>query len=241
MTAQAVLFDFWQTLFLDSKERDTFARRVALTKQFLAERGHNGELDIEGAFERVKPRFWEVYHGELRTPLVSERLTWVLEELGIAITEAEIEELAFEFGSMGILLNPLPTPNIGDTLAELSTRFKLGIVSDTGFTPGRVLRQHMEKHGLLQHFTAFSFSDETGRAKPHRRQFENVLELLEVEPRNAIHCGDLPDHDINGAKALGITSVLYTGCHEAEVGENTPDYQISDWRELPPIVDKVFG
>jgi FMN phosphatase YigB (HAD superfamily) len=67
------------------------------------------------------------------------------------------------------------------------------------------------------------------------------LELLEVAPSNAIHCGDLPTQDIRGAAALGMTTVLYTGCHQDEPGEFVPDYTISDWRELPAIVAEVFG
>jgi len=238
---QAILFDFWQTLFVDSKERETLGERKALIRGFLTERGHNGEIDIGGAFEKIAPRFWQVYTTEQRTPLVLERLTWLMEELGIELEDGDLEELAFEFGNLGILLNPLPTENAVQIVSELSTRYPLGIVSDTGFTPGRVLRQHMERHGMLRYFTAFSFSDETGHAKPHRRQFENALELLEVAPSNAIHCGDLPTQDIRGAAALGMTTVLYVGCHQDEPGELVPDYTISDWRELPAIVAEVFG
>jgi putative hydrolase of the HAD superfamily len=180
MTARAILFDFWQTLFNDSKERDIFGERVAMIRKFLSECRHDGSADVEGAFERIKLRFWEIYHGEQRTPVVSERLGWVMEEIGVTLSNAEMEELAFEFGSMGIRLDPAPTENIKEVLESLSGRFALGIVSDTGFTPGRVLRQLLERNDLLRYFSAFSFSDETGHAKPHRRQFENALEQMGI-------------------------------------------------------------
>ena len=154
MASQAILFDFWQTLFVDSKERDAFTKRKELMRRFMAERGFDGNLDIDGAFETIQPRFWQIYHTEQRTPLVSERITWVLEEIGVLLEPTDLEELAFEFGNMGILLNPMPTENIKKVLDKLHKRFLLGIVSDTGFTPGRVLRQHMERHELLDYFTA---------------------------------------------------------------------------------------
>lgn len=238
---QAILFDFWQTLFHDSRERETFGARKELISDFLEANGFGNNYDVDAAFEVIRPRFWEVYHDEQRTPLLTERLSWLMEQLDVAISQKQLEELAQQFGEIGIMLNPRPTANAVEIVSQLSARFSLGIVSDTGFTPGRVLRRHLERHGILQHFTAFSFSDETGRAKPHPHQFLNALEQLGVEPENAIHCGDLPAHDIRGANQLGITSVLYTGCHESSQDGDVPDYTISDWLQLPDVVEKVFG
>ena len=68
-----------------------------------------------------------------------------------------------------------------------------------------------------------------------------ALNQLGVGPTNAIHCGDLLAHDVLGAKRLGMTTVLYTGCWVSETDGIIPDYVIADWRELPAIVDKVFA
>ncbi|MGB5107187.1 MAG: HAD family hydrolase [Candidatus Zixiibacteriota bacterium] len=243
MTKQAILFDFWQTLFHDMKERESFEARKLLVKNFLAIKNSLNGLDVDAAFEASRPWFLGIYHDEQRTPIVSERLTWVLDYLGVSVAPPEFAALCEEFEEMGLMLDPRLSENLVPVLSELSRDYKLGIVSDTGYTPGRVLRKHMKKHGVLEFFSAFSFSDETGRAKPHARQFDNVLQQLGVAPVNAIHCGDLPSHDVLGAKQRGLTAVLYTGCHIAEESANgyQPDFVISDWLELPAIVRKVFA
>ncbi len=238
---RAILFDFWQTLFHDMKERETFESRKELVRNFLRGHGYHHAGDIDAAFEASRPWFLDVYHREQRTPVVRERLTWVFAHLGIAVDQPVLQDLCREFEEMGLMLNPRLTDNLAPVLEKLSRDYSLGIVSDTGYTPGRVLRKHMEQHGVLEYFSAFSFSDETGRAKPHAHQFENVLTKLGVETAHAIHCGDLPSHDVRGAKALGITAILYTGCHTEATNGYEPDFVIGDWRELKPIVDKVFA
>lgn len=223
------------------KERETFESRKDLVRKFLQEHDYQGASEVDAAFEASRSWFLDVYHREQRTPVVHERLTWVFTHLGITVDRTALEVLSRQFEEMGLMLDPRLTDNLAPVLEQLSRDYLLGIVSDTGYTPGRVLRKHMKKHGVLEYFSAFSFSDETGRAKPHAHQFENVLTKLGIETDRAIHCGDLPSHDVRGAKALGITSILYTGCHTEAANGYEPDFVIADWRELTPIVNKVFA
>jgi putative hydrolase of the HAD superfamily len=236
----AILFDFWQTLVSDSRERRALNKRQVLVAEFLNAKGIETPANLPDAFIAGTERFFQVYTSETRTATLIERLTWIFEYLGYQFSESELAGLVEEVARAGLLLNPQPAEHIREVLSELSQEYLLGIVSDTGFTPGWVLRHHLERHGMLQFFTALSFSDETGRAKPHPKTFLTALEQLETDPANAMHCGDLPNHDVAGARELGITSVLYTGLHTVELNGNQPDYIIADWRELPAIAHKVF-
>lgn len=237
---QAILFDFWQTIFADDRERKTFPKRIELVTGFLDQKGIAFPENFTEAMQASSPHFFKVYKEEQRTMSVEERLRWIFDYCGLHFENGALDQLVSDFADTGIHLNPQPTPFIQKTLAELSQKYSLGIVSDTGFTPGRVLRKLMDRHDLLTYFSAFSFSDETGRAKPHRKTFETSLSQLRVNPQQAIHCGDLPKHDVVGAASLGIATVLYTGCHESELNGIKPDYTISDWRKLPAIVREVF-
>lgn len=238
---RAITFDYWQTLIDDTKERETMAARKKMMHEYLAANGLNPPENLDAGFDAAKPWFFGIYHKEQRTPTLEERLEFVLRHYDIKLTPTQLEPLAHRFGELGLLLGPVPKPNIGETLALLAKRYPLGIVSDTGYTPGRVLRRLLGQHDLLKYFSAFSFSNESGRAKPHEHAFLAALNQLGVEPVNAIHCGDLPEHDILGAKRLGMTAVLYTSWPGSEVDGTAPDYVISDWRELPAIVEKVFA
>jgi HAD superfamily hydrolase (TIGR01662 family) len=47
-----------------------------------------------------------------------------------------------------------------------------------------------------------------GKTKPHASIFRAVLELLDVEPADAVMVGDTVEDDIEGAQALGMRAIL---------------------------------
>ena len=51
-------------------------------------------------------------------------------------------------------------------------------------------------------------SSELGDAKPNPRMFRHALDRLGVEPRAAVHVGDAPLEDVEGAQAAGMEAVL---------------------------------
>src|SRR5437773_2387337 len=80
---------------------------------------------------------------------------------------------------------------------ELASRgVALGIVSNTGRTPGVILRRVLERHGLLRHFKAISYSDEVGYRKPDGEIFRRTLAELGFDAGEAAHVGDNPIADV---------------------------------------------
>ena len=117
------------------------------------------------------------------------------------------------------LLNERPAlvPEAKEVLVELSATYRLGLISDTGITPGRVLRQIMEEDGILDYFIHLTFSDEIGFSKPHPDAFLTTLKHLQVSPDQAVHVGDLLRTDIAGAKRVNMRAVQYIGItHDQE-------------------------
>jgi putative hydrolase of the HAD superfamily len=57
-------------------------------------------------------------------------------------------------------------------------------------------------------------SCEAGCAKPEREIYEICLRELEVSPEDCVFVGDGGSHELEGAKRLGIASVLVTGIIE---------------------------
>ena len=112
----------------------------------------------------------------------------------------------------------------------------LGVISDTGLTPGRILTTFMERDGVLDYFGALTFSDETGFPKPHPQMFLRTLARLGVPPREAAHVGDMPRTDVAGAQALGMLSVRMAA---AEDHPEPPEAHlvIRDHRELRALLD----
>ena len=86
-------------------------------------------------------------------------------------------------------------------------------------TPSTSLRRQLERHGLLDYFDHWSFSDEVGWYKPAPQIFEHALAGLGVtEPARAAHVGDLRRTDVAGARAHGLLSVRYSRPQRRPVG-----------------------
>jgi putative hydrolase of the HAD superfamily len=133
-------------------------------------------------------------------------------------------------------------PDIRPCLESLNQRgLRLGIVCDVGFTGGEILREFLDREGLLGHFSGWAFSDEVGYYKPAPQSFEAALDALGAGPREAVHVGDLRRTDIAGAAAVGMTTVRYRGLHDdsGEDGEREADFVLDGHRELPPLLDRL--
>ena len=91
-----------------------------------------------------------------------------------------------------------------------SAGLRIGLVSNSA----RDVREFARHHGLDVDAGISSFHH--GRTKPHASIFRAVLELLGVEPAEAVMVGDTIADDIEGALALGMRAILVDrdGRHE---------------------------
>ncbi|TFU17229.1 HAD family hydrolase [Thermus tengchongensis] len=237
MKPKAITFDFWGTLFT---EGEAFLERVMPARyeillDALSEAGHPAEEnEVREAYRQAALAFEEAWKaGEHMS--VYDRVARIFALLGaphdpglIALTARRLEESS-------LLADLKPLPGVG-MLKELAKKYPLGLVSDTGMTPGRLLREHLRRQGL-DVFQAYSFSDETGFVKPKPEAFRAALEALGVAPEEALHVGDLPQTDIRGAFATGYPwAVQYVGHREVN-GEVKPTAKVRDHRELLPLLE----
>ena len=88
-------------------------------------------------------------------------------------------------------------------LREVRERgLKIGLVSNSA----RDVREFARHHALDIDAGISSFHH--GKTKPHASIFRAVLELLEVEPHEAVMVGDSLSDDVEGARAIGMQAVL---------------------------------
>jgi putative hydrolase of the HAD superfamily len=86
--------------------------------------------------------------------------------------------------------------------------------------------------GVLELVDAVVTSAEVGFAKPDARVFGRALELTGAGADQAIHVGDSPDNDVEGARAAGIRAVLLR-----RDGEPSPGVEsIRSLCELAPLL-----
>src|SRR5215472_4408450 len=117
--------------------------------------------------------------------------------------------------------------DVPDAFAAIrSAGLRIGLVSNSA----RDVREFARHHGLEVDAGISSFHH--GRTKPHASIFRAVLDLLEVEPAEAVMVGDQIADDIEGALGLGMRAILLDreGTHE--------DYEprIETLSELSPLL-----
>jgi len=81
---------------------------------------------------------------------------------------------------------------------------RLGIVSNWDSRLPRLL----ERLGLAPFFEAVGVSHLEGIEKPDPELFHRVLGRLEARPDQALHVGDVPELDLEGARAAGLDAAL---------------------------------
>jgi putative hydrolase of the HAD superfamily len=165
-------------------------------------------------------RWWRDEHRGYTT---ADRIRWLLAQIAIERPE-QCEHIARAVSEIDDTLTAVPPPLLdgaADAIRSLASRFKLGIISDTGFVSGRAQDKLLAQDGLLEHFSATVYSVDVGHAKPRPEPFLRALELLDVSPGDAIHVGDIERTDIAGALSVGMRAVRldqmrYGGSSDAE-------------------------
>jgi len=232
---KVVTFDLWNTIISD---KDYLDRRVKCLTTNLSGlnilRTYNEVVEAYIASHKYVHKIWR--RENYRYLSADERLKHILEGLSAELSEDLRMRILKEFEESVIVDPPLLIEGVKDTLELLHQKYDMGIISDTGITPGRVLRKILRGHQILRFFEVTVFSDEIGYNKPHRIMFETALTDLKAKPSEAIHTGDLLQTDIAGAKAIGMKTVWFNRKGEVYTGPNRPDHQIKTFPELIGIL-----
>ena len=91
-------------------------------------------------------------------------------------------------------------PEAVGVLAELGQRHRLGIISNFD----NRLRRILDQLGVLGRFEKLILSSEAGADKPDPHIFQCALDAFNVNAAHALHVGDDPAHDWEGAAAAGM-------------------------------------
>ncbi|KPK39464.1 MAG: hypothetical protein AMJ69_05590 [Gammaproteobacteria bacterium SG8_47] len=85
----------------------------------------------------------------------------------------------------------------------------------------------------LEHIFEFALSAvDVGMAKPHSAMFEAARQRLGVAPHEILHVGDHPEHDIEGAAAVGLRTAWINRDGQAWSGNVQPDLEVADLQHL---------
>ena len=232
----AVTFDFWNTIARVPSGAMTEARQRAIGA---ALRSHDAEVEADLLLAELRKvgLDWERAWAEGRHLPPHEAAAELVRRLGVEGAAREMVAEAFLGAGREVELEL--APDIGAALEALREReIRLGIVCDVGFSGGELLRELLDREGLLRHFSGWAFSDEVGHYKPAPQIFEAALGALGAAPGEAMHVGDLRRTDVAGAAAHGMRTVRYRGMNDegdADLGPEA-EFVLDSHRELIDVV-----
>ena len=242
---RAISFDLWDTIVVDDSDELERAALRLLSKHderralLHAAVPHRALSDVVAACDEVDTAFryaWKVEHTNWT---VDARLRRVFERLGEQPSEAAFQAAVEGWETMELLHSPRLIDGAAEAIAALASRYPLAICSDAIVSPGRVLRQLLEKHGVKQYFSSFAFSDEVGRSKPHRSMFDAAAAGLGVPVETMVHIGDRHSNDIDGPHQLGMKAILFTASRDADKAGHSADALCEAYADLPGVIDAL--
>ncbi len=237
-----VTFDLWETLIADSPELDGSRTeyRVKNTHSLLARR-HPG-IDIKDIY-RAHEKIWQEcsalwtnardisFPGQVRLFIGS-----MGDDLLTSLDQNEIQTISEIYSGAVLEFRPRLIAGAREALERLASRgYRMGLICNTGRTPGITLRELLKDYAILSFFDSTLFSDETIIRKPDTAIFETALRELGADRRRTVHVGDSWENDVRGAQAAGIGAVWVS-----PQGQGPVDCPvIKSVAELPEILDRI--
>jgi putative hydrolase of the HAD superfamily len=237
----AVVFDLGGTLLDFNPDRLPWLEweraGLASAYAYLIAQGYGiAEQELVTHFLHRLPVRWEraIQGGEnLR---LGEALRETCAACGVAPTAEEVKEAVAHY------IAPLDARVVpfDDTVETLETlrahHYRLGLVSNTMW-PAKYHRQELERFGIGRYFDHTVFSSEIGTWKPQPGIYLCSLRALNVAAGEAVFVGDMPAHDIVGAKEVGMRAVYRRNAAFLPEGI-VPDAVIERLSELPRLIER---
>ena len=246
-----VTFDLWQTLLLDDRDLGQARSivRIEGAQSALTKCGEDFDLDhIREAYISCFKQCREIRDNSLDVDFreqVAIFVNHIKPSLAERLDPGIMDEIA-EFYSDSFLVHPPPAHvdavRVLQSIKDMG--LKIGLISNTGMTPGFTFRSYMEERGMLDFFQTLTFSDEVKLAKPGSEIFKITLKALGATPEQTIHVGDHVTNDVVGAKRCGMKTVWISGFYEREDPndpETEPDITVSGLADVVPAVAKLAG
>lgn len=246
----AVGFDLWETLLTNSEELSELQKkvRVAELAATLAEHQLVGdEASVERAHEEVWERCQSLYWSEDLDISTRRQIEHLVECLGVECMPPVLERLESVYANALLAHPPSLVEGACEVLSWIADRgIRLGLISNTGRTPGSTLRALLGDLGIDHYFQAMVFSNEVGFCKPTPAVFERLLSGLGSDASETVFIGDNLYADVGGAGELGMKTIHFDppvrGTAFAPIAQQELRHQpwkvVRRLEEIPPLLEE---
>jgi len=95
------------------------------------------------------------------------------------------------------------------------------------------------KTDAAEYFDFAFLAEDVGASKPHPDMFHAALRQAGVPAHRIVHVGDDPDHDIRGAREVGMRTVWMNSRGKAWPGGEPADREIDNLAQLPAAIASI--
>lgn len=216
-----VSFDVWNTLIKSNPKFKKFrANYIHVKLKEVYGEGLGGMMNenfIQETFTHVSKNFDRISEISQQAVNSDFMMAFAIKQLGVPYPTTEfINDL--QKGLEEIFLNELPHFTHKEDVQSMfeflhRNNIMASVLSNTGFIPGKTMREALDMLGIAKHISFYLFSDETGFSKPSEFAFEKLyhkaMAFRRVElPEHILHIGDSPICD-GAAAAFGMKFHLY--------------------------------
>ncbi len=226
---RALVFDFWGTMFVQIVPDEVYygervrrvLRQCGITDERIVERATRVYMQVREEIEEKRKR-------TLREIGALKEIEAFFCRIGL---DARVGKDLIPAYSWPFLHFTLRRCGL-DVLFDLRRRYALGVLSNSPCH--RMVVERLEEEGIRDLFSTIVTSELVGVVKPHPDIFKEALRSLDVSPEEAVMIGDSLNDDIEGAKRVGMKTVL--------VGRSSSslcDAVVTSFDELPEVLEAI--
>ena len=136
-------------------------------------------------------------------------------------------------------MNIVPQPKVNETLAKLSSKYKLGLVTSA---ERKVIENAKLKIPELKNFQVIITREDYKKTKPDPEGLLMGIDKLGLSTDECVYIGDLPS-DITASKKASIKSIAIYGEFEV-IGKDSllkykPTYSLKYVKDLPKLLEEI--
>lgn len=213
-TIKGVTFDLWQTLLMDTREQGRARAQVRIDGA-IAALGQVGKAYTEDHVREAYRACYRTCHAireEERDVSFSEQVEIFIGHVEDGLLKQlppdTVKEITDAYSDSFFVYPPTAHADADVVLREVKAGgYVVGLISNTGMTPGYTFRAYLEQLDLMRYFDTMVFSDEVLLAKPSLKMFHHAMEAMGSTPDETVHVGDHLLNDVLGAKQAGMRTI----------------------------------
>lgn len=129
-----------------------------------------------------------------------------------------------------------PFAGVTNLLSMLKQKTKVGLITNA-YDPMEQ-QERIKRAGLSVYFDVIVIAGELNIYKPDPAIFTHTLNLIETAPNESVYIGDSIQHDILGAKSVGMKTILLS--KQISRGKGIADHVVPNIGELSALLEHLL-